>query len=47
MCARANPSTLAPNVPHGAEALERSAVLDTFNPPREDLLAQDRERMKG
>ena len=33
---------LAPNVPHGAESLERSAVVDTFSPPREDLLAQDR-----
>ena len=33
---------LASNVPHGAEALERSAVVDTFSPPREDLLAQDR-----
>ena len=34
---------LAPNVPHGAEALERSVVVDTFSPPREDLLAQDRK----
>ena len=24
------------NVPHGAVALERSVVVDTFNPPRED-----------
>ena len=30
---------LASNVPHAAEALEEAAVLDTFNPPREDLLA--------
>ena len=35
---------LASDVPHAAEALESSAVVDTFNPPREDLLAQDRER---
>ena len=33
---------LASDVPHAAEALEASAVVDTFNPPREDLLAQDR-----
>ena len=34
---------LSPNVPHAAEAPEDAAVLDTFNPPREDLLARDRE----
>ncbi len=40
---RAGESIYLPsNVPHGAEALERSAVVDTFSPPREDLLAQDR-----
>lgn len=33
---------LAADVPHAAEALEASAVVDTFSPPREDLLAQDR-----
>lgn len=36
---------LAANLPHGAEALEASAVLDTFSPPREDLLAQDRQQV--
>ena len=35
---------LAANLPHGAEALEASFVLDTFSPPREDLLAQDRSQ---
>ena len=35
---------LPASLPHGAEALEASAVLDTFSPPREDLLAQDRQR---
>jgi quercetin dioxygenase-like cupin family protein len=30
-------------VPHAAEALEQTLVIDTFSPPREDLLAQDRE----
>ena len=34
---------LAPDAPHGAEALARTAVVDTFSPPREDLLARDRE----
>ncbi len=34
---------LASNVPHAAEAPEDAVVLDTFNPPREDLLARDRE----
>lgn len=33
---------LAANVPHGVEALEESLVTDTFSPPREDLLSQDR-----
>lgn len=33
---------LAPHVPHGAEALEDATVIDTFSPPREDLLEQDR-----
>ena len=33
---------LASNVPHGAEALEDTVVADTFSPPREDLLEQDR-----
>lgn len=32
---------LASNVPHGAEADEETFVLDTFSPPREDLLAMD------
>ncbi len=36
---------LAANQPHGAEALETSSVLDTFSPPREDLLAQDRQQV--
>ena len=35
---------LAANLPHAAEALEASTVLDTFSPPREDLLAQDRQQ---
>ena len=34
---------LASNVPHAAEAPEEATVLDTFNPPREDLLARDAE----
>ena len=31
-----------PDVPHGARALEPSAVIDAFAPPREDFLAQER-----
>jgi quercetin dioxygenase-like cupin family protein len=34
---------LAGNVPHGAEAMEETMVLDTFSPPREDYLAADRQ----
>ena len=34
---------LDPNVPHAAEAPEEATVVDTFNPPREDLLARDHE----
>ncbi|MEN9937982.1 MAG: hypothetical protein RLZZ387_4561 [Chloroflexota bacterium] len=29
-------------VPHEADVLEEALALDTFSPPREDLLAQDR-----
>jgi quercetin dioxygenase-like cupin family protein len=28
--------------PHSADTLEQALVIDTFSPPREDLLAQDR-----
>lgn len=34
---------LAGNVPHGVETIEETMVLDTFSPPREDLLAQDKQ----
>jgi quercetin dioxygenase-like cupin family protein len=33
---------LASNVPHGVETTEETRVLDTFSPPREDYLKQDR-----
>lgn len=29
-------------VPHEADVLEEALVIDTFSPPREDMLAQDR-----
>ena len=29
------------NVPHGAETIEDTLVIDTFSPPREDYLAID------
>ena len=32
---------LASNVPHGAETLEDTLVIDTFSPPRDDYLAID------
>lgn len=38
---------LASAVPHAVEALEETLVLDTFSPPREDLLAQDRAMSDG
>lgn len=34
------------NMPHGVEVLEDTLVIDTFTPPRWDLLEQDRA-MKG
>jgi quercetin dioxygenase-like cupin family protein len=30
-------------MPHAVDTLEDALVIDTFSPPREDLLAQDRE----
>jgi quercetin dioxygenase-like cupin family protein len=35
--------SLPGGTPHAADALEESLVIDTFSPPREDLLAQDRQ----
>ena len=34
---------LGSNVPHAAEALEECLVLDTFSPPRQDMLEIDRQ----
>lgn len=33
---------LESNVSHGAETIEEATIIDTFTPPREDLLALDR-----
>jgi unsaturated pyranuronate lyase len=33
---------IAGGTPHAADALEDTLVVDTFSPPREDLLAEDR-----
>jgi quercetin dioxygenase-like cupin family protein len=33
---------LLSNVPHGAQSPTGALLLDTFSPPREDLIAQDR-----
>src|SRR5215510_2450913 len=37
---------IAGGTPHAADALEDTLVVDTFSPPREDLLAQD-QRLEG
>ena len=34
---------LAGNVPHGVETIEKTRVLDTFSPPREEYLALDKK----
>jgi quercetin dioxygenase-like cupin family protein len=36
---------LGSNVPHGAEAPVDTLVLDSFSPPREDLIEQDSKLM--
>ncbi|HEX8525073.1 MAG TPA: cupin domain-containing protein [Tepidisphaeraceae bacterium] len=41
-----NAIALHSNVPHAAEAVEDSLLLDTFNPRREDLLKADAEHAK-
>ena len=38
---------LASNMPHGVEAIDETMVLDTFSPPREDLLALDAQAKGG
>ena len=38
---------LASNVPHGAETLSATRVLDTFSPPRNDYLAVDEKILHG
>ena len=37
---------LAANVRHSVETTEKTRVLDTFSPPREEYLAIDRERLR-
>ena len=36
---------VAGNVPHGVETLEKTTVLDTFSPPRDEYIALDKEKM--
>lgn len=38
---------LKSGIAHAVDALETAVVLDTFSPPREDLLAQDRAESAG
>jgi quercetin dioxygenase-like cupin family protein len=34
---------LASNVPHGVETIEKTRVVDTFSPPRDEYLALDEQ----
>jgi quercetin dioxygenase-like cupin family protein len=34
---------LASNIPHGVETIEKTIVIDTFSPPRDDYLALDEQ----
>ena len=34
---------LACNVPHGVETIEKTRVVDTFSPPRDEYLALDQQ----
>jgi quercetin dioxygenase-like cupin family protein len=34
---------LESNVPHGVETFEKTTVIDTFSPPRDEYLALDRQ----
>lgn len=38
---------LGSNVPHSAAADEETHVIDTFSPPREDMLELDRKARQG
>jgi quercetin dioxygenase-like cupin family protein len=38
---------LASNVPHGAETIEDTTVIDTFSPPRDDYLALDEKARRA
>jgi len=42
-CSTGETLLIAGGIPHSAEAREDSVVLDTFSPPRFDLLAQDKQ----
>ncbi len=45
-CGPGETLTIAGGMPHSAEAREDTVVLDTFSPPRFDLLAQDEQHRK-
>ena len=38
---------LASNVPHGADTIEDTTVIDTFSPPRDDYLALDEQSRRA
>jgi len=45
-CGPGETVVVAGGIPHSAEALENMVVLDTFSPPRFDLLTQDEQHRK-
>jgi unsaturated pyranuronate lyase len=38
---------IASNVPHSGETIEKTTVIDTFSPPREDYLALDEKARRA
>src|SRR4051812_18736983 len=38
---------LAGNVSHGVETIEKTTVLDTFSPPRDEYIALDKQATRG
>lgn len=45
-CGPGETLVIAGGIPHSAEVHEDTVVLDTFSPPRFDLLAQDEQHRK-
>ncbi len=45
-CGPGETLVIASGVPHSAQTREDTVVLDTFSPPRADMLAQDEQQRK-